>query len=105
MILEVPLRSDISQYNFLFDVLNQTFRFDFDWNVRESRWYFSVYTSEDVPIILGQPILANYDMLGRFRLSQFADFDLIFVDTSGQFLDPGRFDLGSRVLAYIDLGG
>ena len=40
-----------------------TFRIDFQWNSRISRWLFSLYTSDDVAILQGRPFVNGWPLL------------------------------------------
>jgi hypothetical protein len=68
-------------------------------------WYISIGQSDGTPIVSGLRVVVNFASGGRFRFKGIGmpPGVLWFEDTSGQGLDPGLTDLGSRVtLSYLD---
>ena len=59
---------------------------------------------EDGTEIIGmRPVIADWPPFARFRSSLLPAGELIFIDTSGNNLDPGEDDLGVRVLlVYLE---
>lgn len=94
---EIPLRNDLPNFEFTFDLENDTFRFSFLWNERMQKWFFSILTSDGTAIIYRQPCFVNYLVLDRFKDERLPAGKIIFFDTSGKDIDPGRDDLGERV--------
>lgn len=94
----LPLKNDGTQ-RFSFTVsLNQVvFGFEFAWNSIGNFWTMILSDSSgDIlvarKVVLGMPLLFRYASDDRFPTG-----DLIVLDTSGQDLDPGLYDLSSRV--------
>ncbi len=50
-------------------VLNQTaYNFTFRYSTREACWYFDIFTTDNLPVILSTKLVVNYPMLDDFRL-------------------------------------
>lgn len=106
MSLLIPLRSDLDFYVETVTLDGVEFDFEFRWNNRDSAWYLSIYdptvaAADDgsrVPILGSIPVLVGWPLLNQYRMRTRPLGELVALDTSGQDADPGRRDLGSRVL-------
>jgi hypothetical protein len=80
-----------------------TYTLSFRWNVRASGWYLDIWDETGTVLyVAGVRVVANYPLCAYFTGRQ-PPGHLVFVDTSGQGLDPGLSDLGSasaRVQLY-----
>ncbi len=87
------------------------YRLQFYWNGRDGSnnpaggsWNLSLLDTSDNPIATGIKLVLGGYLLAPFALEN-PPGNLFLVDQSGQDLDPGFGDLGSRVLmVYDDLG-
>lgn len=80
-----------------------SFTMDLDWNDREQGWHVSLYTAAGEPLIEGHRVVIGGSPLRRVTKAGRPGGDIIFVDTSGTQEEPGRDDLGARVVAlYYD---
>jgi hypothetical protein len=61
------------------------------------KWFIDVRTNIGEPIVEGIPIVADWPILDRFKDSRLPEGNIFAFDTSGQGIDPGRYDLGNRV--------
>jgi hypothetical protein len=101
--LTIPVRSDLDTYKFTIDLEKITYGFDFHWNDRMGKWVFDISDSTASAIVQSLPIYVNQLPLDRFRDERLPPGTLLFIDTAGTNLDPGRDDFGSRVLMiYIE---
>lgn len=106
MSLLIPLRSDLDHYQETVTLDEVSFDFVFRWNNRDDCWYLSIFDptvaeavdGSRIPIIGSIPVLVGWALLAQYRMRERPLGDLVAFDTSGQELDPGRRDLGSRVL-------
>ncbi len=106
MSLLIPLRPDLDAYEETVTLDGVAFDLLFRWNNRDECWYLSIFdptvtASEDgsrTPILGSLPILTGWVLLAQYRMQERPQGDLFVFDSSGQGLDPGRRDLGSRVL-------
>ena len=97
MILELPFTSDPA-YVFTTQLGETKYRFDVKFNDRSGVWTLDLYDATtqtlivaSLPLVLGQDILEPYN---------FGIGALFCVDTTGQGLDAGADELGSRVKVY-----
>lgn len=99
-IFEIPLRSDLPSLRFSIELDSEVFVFQFNWNTRNSRWFFDILLQDDTPVIMGQPVFVNYHVLDRFKDTRLPKGKIRFYDTSGKFMDPDRRALGERVQMF-----
>ena len=102
-IVEIPTRSDVERYKFTIDLDGTSYGFAFHYNDRMSKWIFDITLDDGTPIIENIPVYVNEIPLSRFQDTRLPPGTIMFIDTSGASLDPGRDDLGTRVLmVYLD---
>lgn len=101
MPFEIPLRSDLPAYQFLFDLEGKTYQLHFQWNARMGQWFISVKKQDGTDIVSGVRVSVERPLFRRFASDDMPPGQFLFIDTSGQQDDPGEGDLGARViLAY-----
>lgn len=76
------------------------------WSQREEKWYLSLADGEDVPIVSGVKVVADYPLLSlSHHDSRCPPGELMATDTTGQGLDPHFADMSGDaprvVLVYI----
>lgn len=99
-LLECPTRNDLPAYEYLIQLQGTTYTLSFTFNDRMNKWIFQIADILGNAIISGVPVVANWPLLNRFRLSALPPGTFIAFDTSNQFKDPDRFDLGDRVRLF-----
>lgn len=99
---ELPIRSDIAAYSFRVDLDSVEYTLQFSWNSRMETWFFDIMTTDETPILMGQRVFVGFPVISRFKDELLPKGRLYFFDTSGANLDPGRFDMGSRVLMIYE---
>ena len=108
MSLLIPTRSDLPYFDLQVTLDSTTYTLTFRWNVRAAAWFVGV-ASEDGQTVyaVGSRLVADFPFLLRRTGRQPAGW-LLCADTSGQGLDPGIADLGTRCqvfyLTAADLG-
>jgi hypothetical protein len=76
----------------------------FDWNTREERWSISIYDALDNPLIIGQVLTINNELLQRFEIIGLPPGELLLYDTSNKVIEAGLEDLGKRCrLLYLSV--
>lgn len=90
--LVLPVRSDITAYQFQMDLEGIIYTLDFGYNNRSGRWYMSIFDQVANTLLIGDiPILINIPLHDQY------------IDTS---LPPGRFialdETGQNNEATID---
>ena len=96
--IEIPLSSDTPLYTIRVTLDGQEYIFKFDWNERENRWYFSLFTIDEKPLATGIKLVANWPLLRRFTSGDMPPGILIAGDFSPlQGEAPTYAELGVRV--------
>lgn len=73
----------------------------FDWAGRESRWYLSIYDSEETPLLVGIKVIANWDFLSRSAWNAaLPPGVLITMDLEQGGEPPTLKDFGTRVRLF-----
>lgn len=101
MIYELPTTNKPSQ-EFVCELNKVKYLFRVQLNVRGGIWTLDVNTSEDIPIILGLPLVMGADLLNNER---FTTGRLFLVDYSGSGLDPTAKNFGNYGLVWDDGNG
>jgi hypothetical protein len=80
--------------------------FTFDWQDRSERWYLSIHSINEEPLILGIKIVANWPLLRKFpKDGRIPAGELVAVDFAESGEPPGLLELGTRVqLHYYEEG-
>ncbi len=78
-----------------------TYTLEFNWNDRQSAWFFNLLDVDGNPVLMGRKVVLNLPMLHEFVGSQFPTGDFLAFDSSpsGNVV-PGLNDLGARVIMY-----
>ena len=99
----IPTRSDIPRYTQVVELDGTSFKIKLDFNTRTDSWVFSILTLEDVEILSGVRLTANWDVFkGHSHLAALPPGKLILQDTTGGDADPTSTSLGSQhKLIYI----
>lgn len=66
------------------------------------RWFYDISSEDETPILMGQPVFVDYALAERFQSSLLPSGKWFFFDTSNKLLDPGREDLGTRVILIYE---
>lgn len=96
-IIEIPVRSDIAAYQFKQEIEAVIYNFNFRWNERMSRWFFSIGDEEDVELLSGIPVHTNVDLKGRFRQEKLPRGRFLCYDETGKGRDPDRSNFGTEI--------
>lgn len=108
-LLEIPTRVDLPAYSQIVTLEGTAYQLDFTFNQRMAlgvgKWMLQISDSQGNPIIDEVPVVATWPLFKRFRDARLPKGTIYAFDTSGQNLDPGRFDFGDRVrLLYLESG-
>jgi len=102
MALVLPTRTDLARYSFDVELDGVTFTFSFEWNDRDSGWYFSISDVNAVPLLSGRRVVLDYPLINIYRDIRLPAGSLVAIDTSSKDEEPGLTDLGERVkLIYL----
>lgn len=98
--IEIPLDANLPNFEFNISLELFKYRFHFLWNERMQLWTVDIGTTDGVDMVNGQPVWVSYSITDRFKNPLLPKGVLLFVDSSGKNLTPGRDDLGNRVKFY-----
>lgn len=94
----IPFTSSDNNYRLVIPLGGTNYLFDVRWNSRDSAWYISILTEDEVPIGSGLKLVLGA-RLGRHNPHPFfKEHTLVVLDTSGEDRDAGYDDLGARVV-------
>lgn len=105
---EIPFQSTSSVDQFETDLDGRRYRFVARWNPRapnrdasgadvDGAWFLSVYDEQGRALIYGVRVSTGVPLARWLRHPLTRAGCIIAADTSGRYVDPGRFDLGTRV--------
>lgn len=67
----------------------------FSWNQREARWYLSILTDREEPLVLGLKLIANWPLLRYYRFEErLPSGEIYVVDWTGDGSPPLLEELG-----------
>lgn len=89
--------SDGVSFNFTTNLDGSVFGFEFKFNARLSYWTINLLDSANEPIYSGMRGVVDYNLLAHCSDPRKPEGKLYLIDTSGQGVDPGAFDIGTRV--------
>jgi hypothetical protein len=96
--VEIPVSIDTPLYSQRVTLDGIEYLFQFDWNDRENRWYFSLFLIDGTPLATGIKIVANWPLLRRFTGETIPAGVLIATDISPMNGEsPTYSELGGRV--------
>jgi len=100
MVVEIPVNSDLTNYQFQTTLEGLVYGFNVSWNDRLGRWVMSIYDGSDQPLVESVPVMAGPRIMEQYVTEGLPRGGIIFLDTSGESIDPGRMDLGDRVRMF-----
>lgn len=101
-IFRIPVDSSASSYKVRMDLEGEEFVFKLYFNERMNRWLLSIYDANEEPILMGIALNVDGSLIGRYSDPRLPPGELIFYDTSAQFREGGRNDLGDRCLLLYE---
>lgn len=81
----------------------QDWIFDFRWNARTETWHFSILDLESNPVLTGQAVVCNLNLLKR-AVGGPGGF-IFALSSDGGVEPPGLLELGDRVLLFYSDDG
>jgi hypothetical protein len=94
----LPCNSNLPDFTFQCELDAVTYQFHFRWDERELAWFMGILDVSGNALINGVRVVVGFPLAVRTRYNTaMPPGALIAFDTSGQDLDPGLTDLGSRV--------
>lgn len=99
----LPLQPSIPQYSVGTTLAGISYVFSLRWNTYDSAWYMDIALDDEAvtPLRSGVKVVLGTLLGNRCTSPLFPAGALVAVDTSGDELDAGLDDLGSRVQVYF----
>lgn len=97
-------RASQSAYRFRSRLDGTAYGFRLAWNTRAEHWTATIEDAGGEQLLAGKALRVGEDILEQHVDARLPPGTLVVVDTSGQGVDPGRFDMGARVrLVYTPI--
>lgn len=75
----------------------------FAYNEREDRWYLSLHDEEDIAILRGLKLVANWPLLRHYRFdTRVPPGELMVIDLTGDGAPPGLNELGESLRCQLN---
>lgn len=101
----LPLDSVDPAYTVDVDLSGTIYRLTFVWTARTSLWTMDIGTPDaEEPIAAGMPVMVDWDMMSQHTDTRLPPGIILALDTGGNSVNPGEFDLGARVILVYDDG-
>lgn len=98
--IQLPLDTPLFTIKVMLTGVDYILRFDYQ--ERQDRWYFGLYTAENEPILVGRKVVCGWDVLRTCALSTRPPGQLFFLSSDDQ-RPPGLTALGrTAILIYVD---
>jgi len=103
MLRQIPVITDNRNYEFRISLDNVFFTLAFRFNFRMNRWFMDVKDAEDIPLIVGVPLLQGSDLIERFKAATLPDGHFIMLNLEDETIEARAEDLGiNSLLLYAD---
>jgi len=97
----IPFDSESTEYELQVQLEEELFIFRVLYNSRDDSWSFDFRDADNVSILAGRKIVTDTDLFVSVPRTKARPLGiLVFVDTAGDKIVPGRNDLGTRVKGY-----
>src|SRR4030066_242844 len=83
-------------YDYSITLDGTEYRITVQYRERQDRWYLSLYSAADEPIILGLKLMADRYLLAPYVMAALPPGDLLLLDTTGAGVQCGFDDLGRK---------
>lgn len=83
-----------SQWRANINLDNVPYNLTFNWNAMNEYWVMDVSTNENVPVIVGVKIVANYNLLAQYSMDLKPAGDILCQNIVGGWETIRRFDMG-----------
>lgn len=100
----IPIDPVDAHFSLEVDLDGATYLLEFLWNTRGEFWTLSILDAAEAPLVMGIRIVAAWELLAQYSDDRLPGGRLLTVDMSGLGIDPGRDDLGKRVILVYDDG-
>lgn len=103
-LIQIPITQEQSQlqsFIILVALAGNNYYLQFDWIYQSQNYLISISDSNNVPLLMGIPMVVNYDLTSRFQIPGLFPGVLMLFDTSGSQIDADFGEIGQRcILLY-----
>lgn len=97
--LTMPTRTDgCPHYTFTSELEGASYLFELLWMERPASWFLTIADLDGSPILASRRLVLGAFITRRFKDVRLPPGEFTLLDTTGQDLEAGLYDLGSRVL-------
>ena len=96
--LEIPVRTDLPNYNERVDLEGTTYIFKFRFNSRWQTWIMDILTADEDNILVGVPIHVNLPLISKIRDERLPQGFLFAINIENTYQDPTEDNFGQNVL-------
>ncbi len=101
--LELPVRSDLPAFTFRQELEGSVYTLGFRFNERIAQWIMDILSEQEVPIVMGIPVLTEVEMTERFKYLSIPQGYFVCIDETGKQRNPDRDTFGDEVkLLYVE---
>jgi len=101
--LVIPVRADLPAYTFQIELDGSLYTLTFRYNERMDRWLMDIADENEDALLLGIPILTDFNLIERFKDDNLPPGEFFALDESGAQKYAGREDLGNDIkLFYVE---
>jgi hypothetical protein len=102
-IIELPLRADLTHYDFELSLDGVAYVFELRWNIRDDAWYLDLRLADGTDVVNGAKIVLEWPIGSRCKHASRPPGMLVAFDSSGRREEARIDDLGTRVrVLYFD---
>lgn len=98
-ILEIPIsqsQSKLQSFIILVALSGNNYYLQFDWIYQSQSYIVSISDANNNPLLMGIPMVVNYDITSRFKIAGLFPGVLMLFDSSNTQIEAGFGDLGQR---------
>lgn len=100
--LELPVRSDIYDYEFRTSLDGTIYTIRTHYNTRMNRWVMDFKTADNIPIVLGIPLLLGTSLLSNYSDDRLPKGLLFLINIESENEECGMDDLGKNCLLLYE---
>lgn len=101
-VIQLPVRSDLPQYEFKVELDLVVYTLKYRWNERMSRWIMDVCNEQGEPIVMGIVLNTERDLTSRYKTYPIPQGFFIVIDETGNQTNPNRDNFGKEVKLLYD---
>lgn len=103
--LTIPTRTDaVPYYDFSIELDGATYQLELRWVERAASWFMSIMDADGTMLLASRRLVLGAFIMRRFKNPALPPGDFHLVDTTGEDIEAGLYDLGARVLLLYTEG-